>query len=419
MERRPKRAHRSAGAALLAAAALACAPADPNTDPLADGGPLDAGAGLDAGGRSDAGGVSDAGTGFRDAGENPDAGASPLADGGSAPDAGAPACGLPELCPATDLEAVAVTLRTGSDSALLADGAALVLGVATRAEVEAALGGPGITVGDNAFRATYCSHRLALHYVDDVNPSGIFEGGASAGDVLVRVVTLSGARASASNGAELGGARAGEAARLASPSAYATATGGYDVSPSDGLALVSDAGGAVISMTLFSPQPIDGWALPIDVAAGRVGVSGAQVGKGRTFAHASGVLGSSFEREGIQSLTSLLDVQVRSYAAFGIRLAGVCSRVFPNQPCDETNESDSVVLSPPFLGQSAEGLRLGLSEAEVETLLGSPGRASADNPDLKVYDDTGGEALGVVYVDDAACVPRAAALVLAYRETPN
>ena len=403
--------------ALSVLTGFACAPA---------GAPVDAGVREDGGaGARDAGaGFSDGGDAFPDAGApdaSVDAGVAPLdagggpdADGGVAPEDGGSAC-IVDL-PCEDIAvSQTVQLDVGNAPALRIGSEVLPLGSAKRVDVEAALGGAGVSVGANVFRAYYCAYGIALYYVDDTSPSGVLQGDASANDILTRVVTLSGSTAATSNGISVGAARSQTLTQLTSANSFELSNGYYDVSAGEGLAVVSNADGGVVSLTLFQPQNQVRWMLDIDVAAAKLREGTDNVGKGSSFQQASSFLGDAYEQEGLSEVNSFLDVQVRSYAAFGIRLAGLCSQAF-NQPCDNSNEIDTLVVAPPFLGATLEGLGLGATESEVEAAYGT-GTVSSDDPNLMVYTQTGGETLGVLYVQDSSCMRYAAAFVLAYLDS--
>lgn len=406
------------GTACLLATTLyvACAPSSSAVDAGAadagGAGASDGGTQTDAGGSRDAGppgGTHDAGGAISDAGG--DAGATD-ADAGNS-------CGVTLPCsdgPAT----VAIQLDVGTNPALRVGDEVLALGVATRAQVEAVLGGPGAIAGANGFRAYHCAHGVVLYYVDDTNASGVLQGDASANDVLARVVTLTGANVTTSNGVSLGGERNTSLGSLTAPTSFELSNGFYDVSASDGLAVVSNLGGLAVSLTLFQPQNQVRWAADVDVAAAKLRQDGANVGKGSSFQAATSFLGDSYEQEGIiENVVEIFgsnvgDLQVRSYAAFGIRLIGGCLAGTSLRPCDAETEIESVVVVPPFLGATLEGLRLGDTEAEIEAEYGV-GTPSSSDPSLMLYAQTGGEKLGVIYVQDESCARYAAAFVLGAR----
>lgn len=393
---------------------LACALAltgCPNEIGGGDGGPSDGGGGNGAdGGQQDGGG--DAGTPAPDAGDPTDGGGpTDAGDTDAGPTDGGLSCPIADPCAGTSAVSPVQLDVSGASPALVVGGTTLSLGTATRGQVEAALGGAGLAVGDNVFRAYHCAHRVVLHYVDDLDNNGeFFQGVASAGDVLSRVVTLPLADVTASNGVVQGGARATERAKLTGASSYDLTAGGYDVSAADGMALVSDASGTVANLTLFKPQAADLWGLSVDVANARIGSGNTALGKNDTFAEADAALGTAYDQQGMTEVNFLADAQVRIYGAFGVRIAGVCTS---NTPCSPQTTIQSIVLSPPFLGETADGLGLGASQAEIEAVYGQ-GSPSPDNADLLVY-ELGNNDLGVVYIEDEACVRRAAALVLAYR----
>lgn len=404
-----------AAVAFTAWVGLACTPA---------GVPADGGTSDDAGPASPDAGANgtDAGETFLDAGlpdVSIDAGGNPTdagagVDGGFVPEDGGSSCVVDLPCEDIAISQ-SVQLDIGSAPALRVGDEVFALGSAKRVEIEAAMGGPGVSVGANVFRTYYCGYGIALYYVDDTNASGVLQGDASANDILTRVVTLSGSMASTSSGISVGATRNQVLSQLNTPSSFELSNGHYDVSASEGLAVVSNTDGNVVSLTLFEPQAQVRWMVDVDVAAAKLRQDAENVGKGSTFQQATTFLGDGYEQQGLSEVNSFLDVQVRSYAAFGIRLAGLCSQAF-NQPCNESNEIDTLVVAPPFLGATLEGLGLGATEAEIEAAYGV-GTVSNDDPNLMVYSQTGGETLGVLYVQDSSCSRYAAAFVLAYLDS--
>lgn len=392
----------------------ACAPdgAPPGADASVDaGGHMgasdDAGS---AGGRDDAGMPTDrdAGQAGRDGGNTPP----PDAGDGSIVDAG-PSCAVEDPCAGAPSPSP-ISLNFGGAPSLQVGQTTLVIGEATRTQVEAALGAPGITVGDNAFRSFHCAQRVVAYYVDDLQ-SGKFQGAASAGDVLARVVTLADANANITNGVTIGGSRDDERAKLASYTSHEFAAGGFDVSPGEGVSLLSDDVGTVTSVTLFTPQSEDRWGLPIDVVTARIGEGNGAFGNSDSFAEGDVALGTAWDQQGVTNLVPfVLDAQARIYSAFGVRIAGTCSA----GQCDASSTVSSIAISPPFFGRTAEGIGIGSTRAEVEAAYGA-GMASAERPSLFRYNTSGSLDVGIAYVPDESCVERVVGIVLNYRELPS
>ena len=129
------------------------------------------------------------------------------------------------------------------------------------------------------------------------------------------------------------------------------------------------------------------------------------------------LLGSAFDTTGVLTIAGRfgsVDVQVRIWAAAGIRVAGA-----GDGACGENTAISSITLSPPFLGKDGT-VGIGSTRAEVEADVG----AGTVSGDVVVYGDEdpfglGDPALGVVYVEDTQCVERAAALVFNYFDPNN
>lgn len=369
---------------------------------------------------TDAGLSSDAGSG-RDAGEQQDAGGS---DAG-APDAGAPDAGEPEddagpeppVCvvddPCADVPVTAeVRFEPGASStnAFGPVGAAtLIVGESTRAEVEAALGAPEPT--ENPFRGWHCAHGVRVEYVDDL-AGDKFEGNGSAGDVVARVVTLPGVQLSNGFDVTPGQARADAQAALTSPLSLDLEGTGFDASASDGLSVVSSEG-VVTAVALFKPLAQGRWDLPVDVTAAAVGQGDGRLAVGAKLSAADSALGTEWDAQGIIEVNAFVKVLVRIYASYGIRVAASCP-LFGGS-CDASSATiQQIILSPPFVGATAGGIRLGSAEESFTAAFGA-GTPSEESDELLIY-GTGSRNLGVAYVTDASCTRRAAALLLNFQE---
>jgi len=159
-------------------------------------------------------------------------------------------------------------------------------------------------------------------------------------------------------------------------------------------------------VTAFKPQAGDVWTLPIGLAADAQDIGG--LGRGSTFGAFAERLGDAWDTTGEITLAGgFIRVQVRIWAAAGVRIAGTCSR----GACDETTTVSNVTLSPPFVGQDGS-LGIGATRADLEASVGT----GADDDGVIVYGEPSqtGDALGVVYVRDTQCVERAAAFVFNY-----
>lgn len=375
--------------------------------------------GEDAGttpGDDDAGARIDAGVPGDDAGAEPDAGPEPDA-GDPGDDAGPGDAGCVTLDPC---EGVPVSDGVRFESAAASTNAfgpgmtaTLVVGQATRADVEAAFGAAVTT--DNPFRGWHCAHGIRVEYVDDLSGDE-FEGNGSAGDVVARVITLPGVELSNGYGVTPGQSRSDAQAALTDPVSVDLDGAGFDASASDGLSVVSDASGAVTAVALFKPQAAGAWDLAVDVPGAAVGTGATLVEVGDALESADAALGTGWDAQGIVEINAAVRVLVRVYASYGIRLAALCP-VFGGS-CDASSaDVQQIILSPPFVGVTAGGLGLGDAEGEFTTAFGA-GEPSSESEDLLMYTATGGEALGVAYVRDSACERRAAALVLNYTEPP-
>lgn len=380
----------------------------------------DAGVTEDAGTHSDGGTGTDGGPGT-DGGGNTDGGepdAGQPTDGGSNTDAGTtePDAGPEPFCPVEDLcgnvavsEGVRFEAGPSSTNLFGPEGAAnLVIGEATRADVEAAFGTP--LAGDNPFRAWYCAYGVRVEYVDDLS-GDVFEGNGSPYDVVARVVTLPGVQLSSGFGVTPGQTRAAAQAALTSPVSVDLESTSFDASASDGLSVVS-SDGVVTSVALFKPQSAAGWNVPVDPAVAALGQGPSRIAIGSTLASADALLGTSWDVQGRVDFNQFLRVMVRSYVAFGIRIVASCPLA---GPCAANNANiQQIALSPPFVGATSQGIRLGSSEADVVQVYGA-GTPSQDNENLLVY-DLGNNDLGIAFVTDTSCVRRVAGLVLGYRE---
>jgi hypothetical protein len=378
----------------------------------------DAGAGEDGGSLA----PTDAGEVVPDAGEAVDAGpdaGSPSDGGQGEADAGPGDAGTcaPTPSPCATAPSVAVHFEVGAgDPAFgLGAGATLVVGQATRAEVEALLGAPA--PGDNAFRARHCEHGLRVEYVDDKDGND-FEGEGSSGDLVARVVALEDALLTSSNGVIPGITRAAAQAALSATVSHDLPGGGLDADLTGGMLAGSDESGAVASVALFRPQQGDAFALAVNVASARLGPAGRGVAQGSSVTGAEALLGTAFDAEGrvrvrVNALVTL-NYWVRIYAAFGVRLVALCT----SSPCGPNANVQQIIVSPPFAGADQQ-LSIGATRADFEARFGagSPS-AQADNLTRYAGSATGGRELGVAYLQGADCTERAAALVLNYTEAP-
>ncbi len=372
----------------------------------------DAGASVDAG-TADAGGGEDAGP---DAGptDPPDAGPTDPPDGGPVDEEDA-GCPLVDPCDGVPVTGAVTFAHTSTTNSFGPGAASLAVGAATRADVDAAFGAAVST--DNPFRSWHCSHGVRVEYVDDLAGAD-FEGGASAADVVARVVTLDGVNLTNDTGVVPGDTRTSAQAALTSPVSVDLAGIGFDASASDGQSVTSDAGGLVTAVALFAPQTSARWDLPIDIAGAAIGAAPAELAVGDDLDVADGVLGSAYEAQGIVAVDigiTDLDFLVRIYAAFGVRVVARCPL---SGSCDPSNaEVQQIILSPPFVGSSSGGLGIGSAEPAFVTALGA-GEVSSESDDLMKYEGGGGEPLGVAYITDSACERRAAALLLNYSDPP-
>jgi len=293
------------------------------------------------------------------------------------------------------------------NQAVVVDGDSFAIGDATRGEIEAALG-VGVADGENTFWSNHCAERLQLQYADDVDTGAdLFEGTASAGDVLARVVVLEDGTASTSAGTSLGDTRAAAVAAEATSVTHDRSGLTLDFSPSKGLLVVS-RGGNVVGITLARAQDADYWSLPIDLPEGVVG--GITIGDA-TFNDVTDVLGDGFDAESRVSFAGPIgDVfaRVRIYPALGVRLVGVC--LFG--ACGTGSDVSQIALSPPYMGLTSDAIPVGIgsSRADVDAALGT-GETNEDG--ITVY-DTQPEAVGVVFTQAEDCVERAAAIILGY-----
>lgn len=393
-------------------AVVALAAGCPNELPGEDAGPTP--------GNDDAGTPVDSGTPEDDAGEEPQPDAGP----GPEPDAGEPGgdagpgdagCVVEDPCDGVEVTGQ-LRFEAGAPGINLfgTGGTTLAVGQATRADVEAAFGAAVST--ENPFRGWHCGYGMRVEYVDDLDGSD-FEGNGSAGDIVARVVTLPGVDLSSGYGVTPGMTRADAQAALADPVSVDLDGAGFDASASDGLSVVSDASGEVTTVALFKPQETAAWTLPVDVPGAAVGSGAARLAYGDDLSDADAVLGTGWDAQGIVSIdigVVDLDVLVRIYASYGVRIAARCPLT---GSCNAGNATvQQIILSPPFLGQTSGGLRLGSPEDGFTAAFGA-GVPSEESEDLLAY-EIGARDLAVAYVEDAACTRRAAALVLNYTEAP-
>jgi hypothetical protein len=285
------------------------------------------------------------------------------------------------------------------------DGDTITIGTSTRREVDAALG-TGVVDGDNAFRVYHCQSGVLVQYVD-ADGTLSTEPAASSSDVVARIVTVTGANAAA------GTARLGELAPTVEGATVAdVGDGEIRFSRVAGRSFLVDAAGVLTQIAAFKPQTGDLgnpgiWTLPIGLANDAQDLN--NLGRGATFADFDALLGSDWDTTGEIGLV-LATVQVRIWASAGIRIAGVCEGGFA-AVCDETTPVSNVTLTPPFFGRDG-ALGIGATRAEIEA---ETGTGTVDGG-VVVYGDPSpsGDALGVVYVQDSACVDRAAAFVFNY-----
>ena len=122
--------------------------------------------------------------------------------------------------------------------------------------------------------------------------------------------------------------------------------------------------------------------------------------------------GSTPEAEGEVTVDvggNSVDLLMMSYSVLGLRFTGTSSQYSGGNPLTgDDRKVFTAVITPPFQG-SDNGIGIGATRAEVETRFGSAyaSEMDAEGRTLEKY-NAGGKKLGVVYVDDTACVERAA-----------
>jgi hypothetical protein len=190
--------------------------------------------------------------------------------------------------------------------------------------------------------------------------------------------------------------------------------GGFDVSSAEGMSFTSNAAGNVTLVALFKPQPSTRWGLDINIENASITDGSTTLARGNAISAADAFLGTAFDAEGtvavpVGSIT--LNVWVRIYAAYGIRLVGLCP--FVGSCTASSADIDQIILSPPFVGQSGDSVRVGSTRAAVESVY--PSFTTTDTDGLLEY-TAGSRTFGVAYLQDGECTEIAVSLLLNYPE---
>lgn len=345
-----------------------------------------------------------------------DAGPGEPDDGGPGEPEGPGPCAIADPCGGATATQTA-TLNTGATTSFTINGTTFEVGTATRGEIETAL---GVAVNDatNPFRAYLCDSRLDLRFVDDIDNDGLFEGNATADDVLSRVLTMSDSPATTSGGVSVGGTRAAATASMTAPTTHAGQGFDFDFDFDQGFSVRSQ-NGTVHAISLFLPQANDFVAMTFSPTELSLTDGTITVGLDSDDDDVEDALGSNWDTEAIvQEAQFNSFATARVYGAYGIRVGNICA--FGN--CGSV---DTFILSSPFLGVDSSGIGLGSTQDEVEAIYGVVNRTvgESENADENVHvyrpDPNDDEIeVGVLYVQDEDCTKRVAAIVLPHIEAP-
>ncbi len=329
---------------------------------------------------------------------------------GETPDAG-PACERPDPCAGEPLGDTTAELlaASGAGGAVLRVGdTELVMGEATRLDVQTALGFGDDTNG-NAFRQVHCDLKLQLQYVDDTTGDD-FDGAPNGDDLLVRVITTPGSPAT------LGSAGLADGASLSDAQ---SAIGGASVQRAGATLLIDGQAGTsafvigdvVDHLAIFIPQTTAPWDLPFDLDAATLGAGTSAVSTGDNDMDDLPPLLGPPTRQGIaQGDLLLVDAWISTWPALGVRGAGACPVL---GACDDSINVTSILLSSPFMGSAEADLGLWSTKEDVDAHFGSSG---TEIDGLTVY--SGATDTAFLYTDAADCTLRVAGIVLDYRTAP-
>ena len=295
---------------------------------------------------------------------------------GTTPDAG-PACERPDPCagePLGDTVAELIPATGGAGPMLRVGDTELVLGEATRLDVQSSLGFGDDTNG-NAFRQVHCDLKLQLQYVDDTTGDD-FDGAPNGDDRLVRVITTAGSPATLGAAALVDGASRADAE---------SAIGGASIERAGATLVVDGEGGAsafvigdvVDHLGLFIPQSAATWDVPFDIDGAAIGAGGAAVDTADgNMDDLPPLLGAPTEQGIAQGDLLLVDAWISTWPALGVRGAGACPVL---GGCDDTVGLTSILLSSPFMGSAEAGLGLWSTKEDVDAHFGSSADQSGND----------------------------------------
>jgi hypothetical protein len=316
----------------------------------------------------------------------------------------------PDPCPLASACTSAPTLdvvfsSSGANPTVTVDGGTAIAIGNTRSAAASVLTPSAITDAGNPYRTRSCASGLQVQYVD---MDGVYDAlTAKQSDAVARIIA--GPEAHATYGDVI----IGEPLPAGTAGSRTDITGGAVIfQASEGMEILVDDDDTVVGLVAYKPQTSDKWTLALNLTP-TGGSLGSLTTGSSTFADAASVLGTAYDSQGVATVEVSFftqDVFIRTWAALGVRLAGLC-----DGSCSNPNSItiSSITVTPPFLGKDG-AVGLGAPRADVDDLLGVNG--NEDDNGITVYgpSDLGDSPLGVAYMTDTQCEDRAATFIVGY-----